>query len=103
MAVRAFLANKYGCVPNAELELADWWHLVIEELGGIPQEWSVICWARYRCEEVECLVGGARRARIPHSAGPPGHFEPFRIPSDFPQSASLRELNEGSENAIEGG
>ena len=58
MSVRASLVNKYGCSPNAELELADWRQLIIEELGGIPQEWNVICWAGYRCEEVECAGAG---------------------------------------------
>ena len=103
VSVRATLVNKYECIPHAELELADLWHLIIEELGGSPREWNVICWAGYRCEEVECAGGGARCARLRHSAGPPGHFEPLWIPGDFPQSGSLRVLNEGSGNDIEVG
>ena len=30
VSVRASLVDKYGCSPNAELELSDWWHLIIE-------------------------------------------------------------------------
>ena len=44
--VRASLVDKYGRIPHAELELAAWRRLIIEELGGSPQDWNVLCLGR---------------------------------------------------------
>ena len=60
-------------------------------------------WAGFRCEGVECVGNGARCARLRHSTGPPGHFEPLWISNGVLSADPLRPLNVRPENAVEDG
>ena len=74
--VRKALVSKYGCDPHAELELHQWWHIIIEELGGDPGDWHIVCWTGSNAEGVESVGSGGRCARLRHFPGHPGHFVP---------------------------
>ena len=78
-AVREALVVKYGCDPHAELELQVWWHLIVEELGGDPSDWNVLCWSGRDSGIAEAAGCGGRCARMLHAAGPPGHFVPVWV------------------------
>ena len=75
--VRHSLVVKYGCILHAALELEVWRHLIIEELGGRPNEWHVLCWSGFGGESAQCVGAGERCARLCHTVGPPGHFVPI--------------------------
>ena len=103
VAVRTSLVDKYGRSPHDELDLTAWWCLIIEELGGRPQDWNVLCWAGYMYENVECFGDGARRARLRHSIGLPGRFEPLWVSIGVLPAAPLQPLNVRPGNPIDDG
>ena len=100
---RTPLVHKYGRSPRAELEVTVWWRLIIEELGGRPHDWNVLCWTGYMYDTVERAGNGALCARLRHSAGPPGHFETLWVSIVDLPAAPLQPINEHPTNTIEDG
>ena len=76
-SARSALVAKCGCDPVAELELHVWWRLIVEELGGDPSDWDILCWAGGDSVGVEAAGCGRRCARLLRAAGPPGQFVPL--------------------------
>merc|ERR1712112_50099 len=58
---------------------------IIEELGGDPPDWNVLCWSGRDSGIAEAAGSGGKCARLRHTAGPPGHFVPVWV--DAPENA----------------
>ena len=68
---------EYGCILHAASELEVWRRLIIEDIGGRPNEWRVLFWSGFGGEGAECVIAGERCARLCRTVGPPGHFAPI--------------------------